>query len=82
VDARKVRIGEDDLAELFDGASKILVAKGKQTVVLDLKRDPIDDDELASLVLGRSGNLRAPAARSGKTWVVGYGDATWEQHFH
>lgn len=57
------------------------MAKGKQTVELDMKKDAPDEDELARLVLGRSGNLRAPAVRTGKTWVVGFGEPTWTEHF-
>lgn len=50
-------------------------------MVLDLKKDAPDEDELARLVLGRSGNLKAPSVRTGKTWVVGFGEATWNEHF-
>ena len=31
-----------------------------------------DDEEILSLILGRSGTLRAPALRRGSTFVVGY----------
>lgn len=81
MDARKTRIGPDDLSELFKDASKLLVSKGKQTVAVNMKKDVPDADELAKLVLGRSGNLKAPTIRMGKTWIVGYGDYTWTEHF-
>ncbi len=81
MDARKTRIGPDELDELFEGATRILVSKGKKTVVVDMKKDAPEAEELAALVLGRSGNLKAPAIRMGKTWIVGYGDVTWTEHF-
>ena len=37
------------------------------------------DREGMELVLGPTGNLRAPAARIGKTWLVGFGEATWKK---
>lgn len=32
-------------------------------------------------VLGPSGNLRAPSLRMGKTWLVGFGEETYEKQF-
>ncbi|MFT5284472.1 MAG: hypothetical protein ACI8TQ_000629 [Planctomycetota bacterium] len=81
MDARKTRIGPDELEELFADSSRILVSKGKKTIVVDLKKDAPDAEELSALVLGRSGNLKAPSIRMGKTWIVGYGDVTWTEHF-
>ncbi len=40
--------------------------------------DPTSDAaEIAAKVLGRSGTLRAPAARIGNVWVVGFTDEMW-----
>lgn len=81
MDARKERYGADDLDALFDGASKIITARGKKSVVFDLKQDDVDEAELEKNVLGPSGNLRAPALRMGKTWLVGFGEPAWVDHF-
>ena len=48
------------------------MAKGRKTVHVDLKKSRPDDEELLSLLLGRSGKLRAPAIRAGKTVIVGF----------
>ena len=48
------------------------VAKGKKILEFDLKKARPSDDELLSHLLGRSGTLRAPSLRVGKTFVVGY----------
>lgn len=72
MNATKERFGADDLAVLFAGATELLVAKGKQVLRFDLKKAPPSAEELAAVVLGPTGNLRAPAARIGKRWVIGF----------
>ena len=74
VDAKKQRIAAKELAGLFAGAKRVLVCKGAKVTELDLA-----DPASLELVLGPTGNLRAPTARMGKTWVVGFGEATWKQ---
>jgi hypothetical protein len=41
-------------------------------VVFEMKKDPPPPAELAALVLGPTGNLRAPAVRIGQTWLIGF----------
>jgi len=48
------------------------VAQGKRVDHLDLSRERPSDEDLLALLLGRSGKLRAPTIRKGKTLVVGY----------
>jgi len=79
VNAAKEKYGEGDLEELFDGASKVLVAKGKKTLSFDPRKD--DLDEIAEVVIGRSGNLRAPSIRMGKTWLVGFNEEVYGEKF-
>lgn len=47
--------------------------KGKKITELDLK-DEEDAAALASVALGPTGNLRAPTAKVGKTWLVGFNE--------
>ena len=77
VNAAKERIGEAALAELFDGARKVTAAKGKKVVVLDLAKDADAMERLAEVVLGPTGNLRAPTWQKGKTLVVGFDEETY-----
>ncbi len=77
MDARKTRIGLDELPDLFQGAASIVCARGKTIRAFD---DP-NDDELPAAALGRSGNLKAPAIRVGDRWVVGFGEAAWAGFF-
>jgi len=54
------------------GITDLYVAKGKKTVHFDLANARPSDDEILSLILGRSGTLRAPAIRKGSVFVVGF----------
>ena len=52
---------------------ELYVARGKKLVHFDLKKD-YDRDEVAALILGRSGTLRAPVLRVGKKLIVGFNE--------
>ena len=51
----------------------IHIAKGKKIVTINMKDAP-DADTLAGLMLGPTGNLRAPTIRKGKTLYVGFNE--------
>ena len=71
-DAKKVRFDREAALRLVREAEELWVARGKSVVRVDLRHDPPSDDELARLVLGPSGNLRAPALRRGGRLLVGF----------
>jgi hypothetical protein len=50
-------------------------------VHLNLKTDKPDKATLLSLLLGPTGNLRAPTLRKGRTLVVGFDEATYGKLF-
>jgi arsenate reductase-like glutaredoxin family protein len=54
------------------------VAKGKNVVHLNLKKDKPAQAELLNLVLGPTGNLRAPTVRVGKKLLVGYNEEMYQ----
>jgi len=81
VDARKERFGANDLPKFFADASKIIAARGKKTVVFDMKKNPPSHEELEKAVLGPSCNLRAPTLKMGKTYLVGFGEPAFEEVF-
>jgi arsenate reductase-like glutaredoxin family protein len=78
-DAKKVRFDRDAALRLVREAEQLWVAKGKRVVHVDLKRDAPSDDDLAALVLGPSGNLRAPALRSGGKLLIGFDPAAYAE---
>ena len=59
--------------------NELYSAKGKNVVHLNIKKDKPDAATLKKLLLGPTGNLRAPTLRKGKTLIVGYHDETYEQ---
>jgi len=59
----------------------LLVAKGKKLVELDLKKDQPTEEEILKLILGPTGNLRAPTLVVGKSLVVGFNDEMYSSVF-
>ncbi len=59
----------------------LYVAKGKKVVHLNLKKDKPDEETLCKLLLGPTGNLRAPTLRKGKTLIVGFDEETYRKVF-
>lgn len=64
---------------LARAAVRIVVARGKKIVTIDMKKDAPDDDRLAELMLGPTGNLRAPTLRHGNTLYVGFSEDAYAQ---
>jgi hypothetical protein len=62
-------------------AHRLIAAKGKKVTTLDLQTAPPADDILAGLMLGPTGNLRAPIMRVGQTILVGYNDQAFTDIF-
>jgi arsenate reductase-like glutaredoxin family protein len=58
--------------QLAREASEIYATKGKKVLHLNLEKDQPGDDEIAALVVGPSGKLRAPALRVGDKLLVGF----------
>jgi len=57
---------------LVDQVDELYSAKGKRVVHVDLQQERPDDESLKKLLLGPTGNLRAPTIRVGKTLIVGF----------
>ena len=58
---------------------KLYVAKGKSFTCIDLTKDTPDNATLEKLLLGPTGNLRAPTMRKGKTLLVGFHEDMYQQ---
>lgn len=81
IDARKVRYGDSEALDLLDGKTTLHVAKGKKVTEVDLRKDRPEDDVLTGLMLGPTGNLRAPTLIVGKKVVVGYNEDLYNDVF-
>ena len=77
MNAKKAPIaGEAALAVLRD-VDDLYVTKGKKVVHVDLRAGRPPKAELLGLLLGPSGNLRAPTVRRWRTLVVGFDESTY-----
>ena len=81
VNAKKETYGKAEALALIKQANQLLVAKGKKVVELDLKKDKPSQEEILKLILGPTGNLRAPTLKLGKKLVVGYNAEMYESVF-
>lgn len=81
IDAKKERYGADDAVALLKGMTKMVVAKGKKVTEVNLKKDRPSDEDLAKLMLGPTGNLRAPTMKIGKTVLVGFNADAYAEIF-
>jgi arsenate reductase-like glutaredoxin family protein len=62
---------------VLDGVDELYATKGKKVIHVDLKREKPDRATLEGLLIGPSGNLRAPTLRRGRTLLVGFDEATY-----
>ena len=76
-----MRLGGPDALQLLDGMTKLLVAKGKKVTHIDLKKERPDDETLIKMMLGPTGNLRAPTLKVGKTVLVGFNPEAFTDTF-
>ena len=56
---------------------ELYVAKGQRVIRVNLKEERPSRTELKKLLLGPTGNLRAPTVRKGKTLIVGFNEETY-----
>lgn len=79
VNAKKQTLQASDALAIAATVQHIYAAKGKQIVHLDLKKERPDQATLEKVLLGPTGNLRAPTLRVGKNLIVGFDRATYER---
>lgn len=66
------KLGKEKARELIKDAAKIIVMRGKKVTTFDLKKDQPNEAEMLAVMLGTTGNLRAPTVIKGKTVLVGF----------
>ena len=70
-------MGETEAIALAGTVDKIVAAKGKSIAMLDLKKDKPSLAEILAVLLGPTGNLRAPTAKVGKILLVGFNNTAY-----
>ena len=81
MDARKVPLKQKEALAMLADVDEIYSAKGKRLTHVDLKKERPSNETLLSLMLGPTGNLRAPTLRVGRTLLVGFDQATYDKMF-
>jgi len=79
VDAKKQTIKGDQALGVLAGVDQLYAAKGRRVVHVDLRKGKPDRAALLALLLGPTGNLRAPTLRKGRTLLVGFDEPTYKQ---
>ena len=79
VDAKKNPISARHAFDVLEGVDEIYATKGKKVVHLVLRGTRPTTEEIAALLIGPRGNLRAPTARQGRTLLVGFDEATYRR---
>ena len=69
VDCKKHPLKPDDLIERLSSVERVLITKGRKLLELDPSSDR---EEIVSIAIGRSGNLRAPSLQKGGLLIVGF----------
>ena len=77
VNAKKDPIKGRAALRVLDGVDVLHTTRGRRVVSVDLRKGRPPEAELLGLLLGPSGNLRAPTLRRGRTLVVGFDEPTY-----
>jgi arsenate reductase-like glutaredoxin family protein len=80
-DAGKQKQGRAEVLRLARSAANIVVARRKNIVCFNMKKDTPDDDTLLAHLLGPTGNLRAPTVRVGDSLLVGFNEEAYQNLF-
>jgi arsenate reductase-like glutaredoxin family protein len=72
------KLSRKDAEELAKSANRVVVSKGKNVEVFETAGKAAK--AVVDAMLGPTGNLRAPVARSGKTVLVGFNDEAWTKN--
>lgn len=81
VDAKKTVLADPEALGLLSQVDELYATKGTKVVHVNLKQQRPDDETLLGLMIGPSGKLRAPTIKKGRTLVVGFDEATYQQVF-
>lgn len=76
-DARKEKIDTEAAWEMICQAGTVHIGKGKK--ILTFEPAPENREEILKAAMGRSGNLRAPAVKTGEALFIGFNEDLYER---
>ena len=79
VDAKKNTVSAARALALAREVDEIVATRGRQVIRVDLRKEKPDAETLKKLLIGPSGNLRAPTLRIGRTLLVGFDEETYRK---
>ncbi len=68
-----------EAVELASKAEQLYVFNGKKVVHVNLRQEQPDTERLKKLMLGPTGNLRAPTIKKGKALLVGFNEQEYDK---
>jgi arsenate reductase-like glutaredoxin family protein len=77
--ARKVTFDGADLTKIIGNVMTVYAARGKKVETFNLKDYKLTSEVVRKSLFGPTGNLRAPAIRSGKNFIVGFNEELYKQ---
>lgn len=81
IDARRQPLTETAALTLARQVDRIVATRGTRVVVVDVQKDQPGAEALKSVLVGPTGNLRAPTFRVGRTLVVGFHEPSYREVF-
>jgi len=78
VNANKEKYDHEKALTLLREATSLHVTKGQKHQEINLKKNELTDEELLKLIMGPTGNLRAPTLKVGKKLVVGFSEEMYQ----
>ena len=78
--ANKVKFNRKEALQLIRQSEVAKITRGQKIITLTI--DSTSDDELATLALGRSGTLRAPAFQFGDHFMIGFHSDAYHELFN
>ena len=81
MNAKKEKLQGPAALKMAAESNELFVGKGKKVVHLNLKKEPASDEAILKLMLGPTGNLRAPTLRVGKKLIVGFNQEMYDSLF-
>lgn len=79
MDARKSPLSGLQALTVLEGVDEVYAVKGRKVVHVDLRTSAPPAAELTALLVGPTGNLRAPTLRRGRTLLVGFDEAIYRR---
>ena len=77
MDAKKQTLRGSQALRVLADVDTLHVVRGTRVLHVDLTKDKPDRAALLGLLLGPTGNLRAPTLRKGRALLVGFDEATY-----